>query len=118
MKRNDIIRFEYNSKILHENKSVKEDGIKNDSIIYVIKKNNIKLKTISIFIKYYENNEYKYPFKMECLVTEKIKSLFKKYKNKYEITKYLNVFLNSAKLDREKRIEETELSNNSKIIMK
>ena len=120
LNRNDIIRFEYNSNILNEDKNIKEEGIKNDTIIHIITKNNIKLKTISVFITYYDkdSNEYKYPFKMECLVTEKIGSLIKKYKNKYEISQNLNAFLNSEELEQDKRIEMTDLSNNSKIIMK
>ena len=121
LNRSDIIRFEYNSKILNENKSIKEEGLENDSIIYVI--TNKKLKSISILIKYYDkqNKEYKNIYNMKCLMTEKIEAIIEKYKNifvLYTPVYLLEAFLNSEKLDENKRIEETKISNNSTIIIK
>ena len=52
LNKDDIIGFYYNSKILNENKSLKEEGIEKDSVIYIKIKKNIKLKTISLFINY------------------------------------------------------------------
>ena len=118
LNKDDIIGFYYNSKILNEYKSLKEEGIEKDSIIYIKIKNLLNLKTISLFIKYYDDNskEYKYPLKLECLITEKIESIIETYGNKFGIDAYY-AFLNSEKLNKEKRIKETKLSNNSTIII-
>ena len=119
LNRNEIIGFYYNSKILNEDKSLKEEGIEKDSVIYIKIKNLLNLKTISLFIKYYDDDskEYKYPLKLECLITEKIESIIETYGNKFGIDAFL-AFLNSENLDRKKRIEETKISDNSTIIIK
>ena len=122
LNRSDIIRFEYNSKILNENKTIKEEGLENDSVIYVIT-NKKKLKFISILIKYDDSysNEYKNLYKLKCLMSEKIAAIIETYKNKFDLDDSvyrLKAFLNSEELDKDYRIEETELSNNSTIIIK
>ena len=119
LNRNEIIGFYYNSKILNEDKSLKEEGIEKDSVIYIKIKNLLNLKTISLFIKYYDDDskENKYPLKLECLITEKIESIIETYGNKFGIDAFL-AFLNSENLDRKKRIEETKISDNSTIIIK
>jgi hypothetical protein len=119
LNKSDIIRFVYNSRILNESKSIKEEGLINNSIIYVITKK--KINSISILIKYYnkQNEEYKNPFKTKFLVTAKIIALIETFKNLYDLDyNCLNAFLNSEKLDEKKRIEETKISNNSTIIIK
>ena len=58
---------------------------------------------------------------MKCLMTEKIEAIIETYKNIIDLdfpVDYLEAFLNSEKLDKDKRIEETKLSNNSAIIIK
>jgi hypothetical protein len=123
LNRSDIIRFEYNSKILNENKTIREEGLENDSVIYVIT-NNKKLKSISILIKYYDkqNKEYKNIYNIKCLMTEKIEAIIETNKNIFDLDDFsaifLEAFLNSEQLDRDKRIEETKLTNNSTIIIK
>ena len=124
LNKDDIISFSLksNSKLnlvfTNADNTLKEEGIKKDSVIYVKTKNNLKLKTISIFVKHYDgySKEYKYPSKMECLITEKIKALIEAYKDMNEIT-FGNAFLKPIELDEDKRIEETELSSNSTIII-
>ena len=117
----DIIRFEYNSKILNVDNSRVFEVLENNSTIFVITKK--KFKTIFVFIKYYNNvsKEYEMPFKMECLKNTKIKALIEIYKNKFEIKYYYDelfyAFFNSEKIDVDKRIEETKIKNNSTIII-
>lgn len=71
-------------------------------------------------MKYYDNDskKYKYSYKMECLITTEIESLIETYNNKFEKIKAEDAFFNSEELIGYKRINETELSNNSTIILK
>ena len=118
----DIISFKFNSKVLNVHKSLKEEGIEKDSIIYVITNKNINLKTIFIFIEYYDRDsgkyKYKYTLKMKYLITGTIELLIETYKIKFDIRFDVDVFFNNEKLDKNKRIEETQLSNNSTIVVK
>ena len=114
--RYDIITFEYNSKILNENKTIGEE-LRDNSIIFIKAKK--ELKSIPINIIYYDSriDQYINPLQMECLNTEKIKSLIKRYNDEFN-TNYKEALFNSVKLDKNKRIEDINISKNSTIILK
>ena len=113
-----ILKFVYNSKLLNKNISIEEAGLKNKSEIFVCIKN--QLDYIYIYFQSINkdnmiSNEY---IKIECLKTEKIDSLLKRYKYKTDnIDKSITFLFNSEKIDDyDKRVEEFGLKNKSIII--
>ena len=57
---------------------------------------------------------------MKCLMTEKIKAIIETYKNIFDLDVSVEAFFNSEKfkLNNDKTIEETKISNNSTIIIR
>ena len=116
----EILKYEYNSKILNENMTIEEAGLEEKSEIIVFIKN--KLDYINIYFKSINNskmnsNENK---KVECLKNEKIGSLLYRYKCETDnIRRSIKFSFNSKEIldhDEDKNIKEFGLKNKSIII--
>ena len=119
MTRSDIQNFQYKSKILDENKTIKEEGLEDNSDIFVL--TNKQLDTISVFIKSDDENsmEFYNPIKIECLKSEKIFNLAQRVK--YKLMKFdtnINLIFNSKELDNDLTVKEAKLSNDAILFIK
>jgi len=118
MTRSDIQNFQYKSKILDENKTIKEEGLEDNSDIFVL--TNKQLDTISVFIKSDDENsmEFYNPIKIECLKTEKIFNLAQRVKYKMKFDTNINLIFNSKELDNYLTVKEAKLSNDAILFIK
>ena len=114
-----ILKCVFNSRTLNEDMTIEEAGLKENSEINVYIKNPLDY----IFINFksinndnMNNNKY---IKIECLKTEKIESLLKRYEYKTGMDRWITFSFNSKKIewdDEKKNIEEFGLKNGSTII--
>ena len=103
------IKFYYNGKILDENLTISETGLKFNSEILVEIRDPIHF--INIFFKNLENNQN---IKIESLFTEKMSSIIERYKYRTNnLSRNIRFSFNSKIIDEGKTIEELELKNHS-----
>lgn len=116
----EIIKYVYNSKILNENLTTEEAGLKDNSEIVVYVKNPLNyiyLKFRSINSKNMEKNK---TIKIECLKTEAMSSIFLRYSRKLNISNQdIRYYFNSKEIGyySEENIEKLGIKNESIIIV-